>query len=235
MTELSRDERKFIDAARSEWGPSAPAPPSPLAIRQRLLERPWLARAGTTPSSARLGLALSGLGICAVAIVLASRLVVMTPSTTEDVGVAALPSPTAHVPESSPMPSIGIDALPDARSVDDSVPRTKTPKAKAAPARPVDTSSAPGAEEDPLAFELQLVRNAQQALREDAPAKALSYLATHASRFPNGTLRDERMTLQVLARCALGDVSTAREIKSELERLSPDSSHLRRLSNSCAR
>lgn len=236
MTELSPDERKFLAAARSEWGPSAPVTrPSSSAIRRRLQEKPWLARSGTMPSTTRLGLAFSGLGVCVVAVVLASKLLVVTPASVEDASSPSMPVATERASESPPMPSVNIDSLPDAPASEGAVRQGKTPKAKPSPIRPVDTSTRTTVEDDPLAYELQLIRSAQQALRDGEPARALPMLATHASRFPSGTLRDERMMLQVLARCSLGEVAAAREIKVELERLSPDSSHLQRLANSCAR
>ena len=87
---------------------------------------------------------------------------------------------------------------------------------------------------DTIAEEVALVRTAQRALRDGAPAEALASLATHASRFPNGALREERMTLQVLSLCATGDLAKARSVRAELERLAPASSHLQRLSCAAA-
>ncbi|AKU93661.1 hypothetical protein AKJ09_00325 [Labilithrix luteola] len=234
MSELSPDERKFLDAVRPEWGPRGPfTPPSSSDMRERLLEKPWLARSGATSTTARIVLALSALGVCSVAVVLSPKLVSRRGA--EEVNVTSLPAPTAHAPETPPMAAVTIDSLPDAPTNDQSLPSEKAMRAKVAPVRAAVSSTRPNDEVDPLAFELRLVRSAQGALRADDPGRALGFLETHASHFPSGTLRDERMTLQVLARCALGEVSTARAIKSELERLSPGSSHLQRLSNSCAR
>jgi len=216
VSELSPKELEIIETLRSEWGPTGAKPPSPEAIRARLADKPWLARpvpSRTAPRFVRLvGATMATVGLCTFGFV----------ALREDAKPAAsvaIEPPRAASP--SVEPTIAIESLPDAPPVATAVRAARKLGAEA--------------DSDTLAEELELVRAAQSALREGAPDRALRPLATHASRFPRGVLRDERMTLQALAHCARGDVATARALKSELERVSPGSSHLQRLASSCAR
>ena len=232
MSELSPKELEIIETLRSEWGPTGAKPPSPEAIRARLADKPWLARpvpSRTAPRFVRLvGATMATVGLCTFGFVAlredakpAASVAIEPPRAPSPV-VPSAPSPVAASSASpSVEPTIAIESLPDAPPVATAVRAARKLGAEA------DT--------DTLAEDLELVRAAQSALREGAPDRALRPLATHASRFPRGVLRDERMTLQALAHCARGDVATARALKSELERVSPGSSHLQRLASSCAR
>jgi hypothetical protein len=65
----------------------------------------------------------------------------------------------------------------------------------------------PRAEEasSPLAEELALLSTAQSALRAGNPSESLRIAAEHARRFPRGSMRDERLGIEALSRCALGE------------------------------
>ena len=91
----------------------------------------------------------------------------------------------------------------------------------------------PLAAEDSLAEEVRLLRDARAALDRDEPARALVSLDAHASRFPRGTLYEERLATRVLAMCALGRIDAARLAAQELERAAPRSPHLGRVRASC--
>ena len=224
MSELSPKELEIIETLRSEWGPTGAKPPSPEAIRARLADKPWLARpvpSRTAPRFVRLvGATMATVGLCTFGFVALRE--DAKPAASVAIEPPRAPSPVAASSASpSVEPTIAIESLPDAPPVATAVRDARKLGAEA--------------DSDTLAEELELVRAAQSALREGAPDRALRPLATHASRFPRGVLRDERMTLQALAHCARGDVATARALKSELERVSPGSSHLQRLASSCAR
>lgn len=234
MSELSPKELEIIETLRSEWGPTGAKPPSPEAIRARLADKPWLDRplpSRPAPRFVRLiGATMATVGICTFGFVAlredakpAASVAIEPPRAPSPV-VPTAPSPfTASSAAPSLEPTIAIESLPDAPPVATAVRAARKPEAEAE------------ADSDTLAEELELVRAAQNALREGAPDRALRPLSTHESRFPRGILRDERMTLQALAHCARGDVATARALKSALERISPGSSHLQRLTSSCAR
>lgn len=127
--------------------------------------------------------------------------------------------------------AVSVDALPDAPSP----PRTgRVAQKGAAQPRGADPAPSSSSSNDLLGEEIALIRTAQGELRAGTPEDALATLSRHASRFPHGVLRDERMTLQALALCERGDVAAARALRRELARTSPGSSHLQRLSSSCA-
>ncbi len=85
--------------------------------------------------------------------------------------------------------------------------------------------------ESTLSDELSLLAQAQQALRDGAPALALSHAAQHRERFPRGSLREERFGIEALARCAMGH--DASEVVAALARLSPSSPLLGRVRTAC--
>ncbi|MGH7440330.1 MAG: hypothetical protein ACRENE_31945 [Polyangiaceae bacterium] len=61
-----------------------------------------------------------------------------------------------------------------------------------------------------IGAETQLLRRADQALRNGDPARALDLLDEHARTFPNGVLAQERSAERVTTLCALGRSSEAR-------------------------
>ena len=250
MSDLSPEERAFIEAVREDWGPGSgrtPAPPAASAMQKRLADKPWLglppeslASKDTPTGFGRLfGATAATIGVCAIALVS-----VVTLQRSKHAAAPALaselslePPPTAPVPEPPApyvLPSVAIEALPDVPPTVRAAANPSRDGKKAGDRRP--GGDAPEiAARDLLGEEIALIRAAQGELRAGTPERALASLSVHASRFPGGVLRDERMTLQVLALCDRGDVDAARAVKAELERSSPSSSHLQRLASSCAR
>lgn len=241
MSDLSPREHALLEAVRAEWGPSGdavPPMPSPAAMRDRLADRPWLGDPPPAPGGARLGrlvtATIAAIGVCTIGVVALRGDATPPPSGALPAAtVAATVVATARPPREPALPaapSFAVEALPDA-----------PPVLRQGPARAAEqgqASSSPVAatrETDTLADEVALLHAAQGSLRDGAPDRALVSLAAHASRFPRGVLRDERMTLQALALCARGDVGAAKAVRAELERSSPGSSHLQRLASSCAR
>jgi len=99
----------------------------------------------------------------------------------------------------------------------------------AAPAPlPANARGASGLEE-----EVQLLREAQQAMREGHPDRALALVDEHARRFPEGLLRQERIAVRVLALCALGRTGQARRESEGFLRQWPASPFSTQLRASC--
>jgi hypothetical protein len=144
---------------------------------------------------------------------------VPSPRLPPDHGEARTPAPprALHKARAKPDPIRDVPADPASRMV---VPSAAVP-------------SDPPELGDSLAEEVALLREARTALDEgDAPG-ALHLLDAHASRFPRGTLYEERLVTRVTALCLLGRVDGARVAAEELERARPRSPHLTRVRASC--
>jgi hypothetical protein len=83
---------------------------------------------------------------------------------------------------------------------DPSADADRTRKAQASAPAPQPSPAATGT----LSLELKLLGEAQAALRAGAPERALALAAEHQARFPEGTMKEERLGIEVLAGCALG-------------------------------
>ncbi len=252
MSQLTPKERALFDMARKEWGPSASADRAMRAgIAERLRADPSRGMDAPGPSSAASGGSsvaallrspwgvMTGLAVVSLCVAFGAHGVGSEPtSQVANVLPPALVPPPALVSPSPasdsrvvPAPAdevetVAVAALPDVAQ--DVAPKKSQTAARTAPegtARPERSARV-----DSIAEEVALVRAAQTALRNGAPSDALTSLSAHASRFPTGALRQERMTLQVLALCALGDMVEARRLRAELEQLAPASSLLQRLS-----
>jgi hypothetical protein len=106
------------------------------------------------------------------------------------------------------------------------------------PAAPVETAgarvaerpraaSAPSEPRDRLAEEEALLEEARQTLSQD-PARALTLLHRHQSRYPNGELTAERMFLSVDCLSRLGKRSAAKREADALVERYPNSAYARR-------
>ncbi len=138
---------------------------------------------------------------------------------------------------SQPIPSIPVAALPD-RPLPraERPPRAHEPRpvAPAASAPEVVRSNETTKAADDLVEETRLLRAAQVDLQARRTGAAMRSLDEHALRFPAGALREERLTLRVLALCESGEIEAARRARAELDRSFPATSHASRLANSCA-
>lgn len=112
-----------------------------------------------------------------------------------------------------------------------------TPPTAKAPA-PVIVPVAPPAPvadtPDPLLAELTLLRQAQKALRDGAPRRALELADQHAKLYPGSQMSLERGALRVFAFCALGRKAEARALAGELLAAAPRSPLRTSLEESCA-
>ena len=84
--------------------------------------------------------------------------------------------------------------------------------------RPRVSEPAPAIDELPpsMQTEIQLLSFAQGALRDRDYDRALSLLADHASRFPNGVLALERDAVRAITLCSSGRVATGRDAAEAL-------------------
>jgi hypothetical protein len=64
--------------------------------------------------------------------------------------------------------------------------------------------------QETLAEELRLIRDAQQALSRQDTSRALAMLDEHSQRFPNGALSLERAAARLVARCQMGNNAALR-------------------------
>jgi hypothetical protein len=134
--------------------------------------------------------------------------------------IAALTIPRYSGPAQSPA---------ETRPTPSALPAAPAPRAEVAPLpveapSPAEVAAAPKthpssqkASLPPLAEEARLLKQAQQALRDGKPARALTALAEHQRRFPRGQLTLERSAARVQALCGLAKTAQAeREAKAFL-------------------
>ncbi len=141
------------------------------------------------------------------------------------------------LPEASPIipPNTPVARDPGVRSRRLQVVAERTP----APAPPPVPTAAGGETDnagdvDSLEAEMRFVREAQAALRAGDLERARRVVDAHASAYPAGVLREERLVLSVLLLCAEGRIDRARRTAEELVLAHPRSSHLEPLRTSCA-
>lgn len=138
--------------------------------------------------------------------------------------VAPLPSAEPAAPAAEPSPPPASVAPPTAGVP----PAGAAPRpASAAPKRP--PVPAPSEAPTPEDEELLLLDSAHQALRRGDAEGALASAQAHASRFPSGTLAQEREVIAIEALVRLGRVPEARERAEAFGARYPTSSHLVRL------
>jgi hypothetical protein len=125
-------------------------------------------------------------------------------------------SPRQPEPACAPLPSAtGTHHPSEATSAQvESEPQTKTEVVGAA---------RPASREEGYARELRLLQPARQAVSAGSFASALSSIAAHERRFPNGRLAEEREALRVKALRGLGRADDARRAAAEFRRQFPRS------------
>jgi hypothetical protein len=110
--------------------------------------------------------------------------------------------------------------------------------ASAGTARSAPVPSSPPAtaadRDDLLDREVELIRQAHDALRDGEPGFALAILDDHERRFPRGALAQDRDAQRVLALCALGRLEEARTAAARFLSGYPLSPHAPAVRDSCA-
>jgi hypothetical protein len=227
MSELSPETREFLARERHSDAPSA-------ADRKRIRERLMLelgaaaftAGAGVgavqqiaqqtpkvpSPSEAPASSqAAVGAKLLPAKLSLATKLVL---SSLVLGGAGALLWPSARpvastAPEVAPRVQLAVAPAPSQPLAEPAPPvvvaAAEAPTPAAAPAKRRSARPRPEEPSGSLADELALLSTAQSALRAGNPSESLRIAAEHASRFPRGSMRHERLGIEALSRCALGE------------------------------
>jgi hypothetical protein len=141
---------------------------------------------------------------------------------------AAAPSMLEQPAEVAPSPP----ARPSRRASDET-PRRVVARNADPPAAPPPAESKPDRLED-LRVEVDLLRQAKEATSGGDASRALALLEQHASRFPNSVLAPERRATRVLALCAAGQTTRARQEASSFLADYPKSPLAPRVKEACA-
>ncbi len=254
MRDLNPDLQSLVDATRDADGPR---PDDRERVRRALAAQigaaALLASTAATGSASAAG-ATSAVTVAATvttAASLSTKLAVVALLVAGGVGTVALtraarprvvtvtvPSVPDERPRAQPETSVGRSP---ASTI--SAPATEALHVDVAPARvavrPRREATAVAARvEQPappssLVAELSLLRAAQGALRSGGADHALDLLSQHASRFPDGALREERLALRVVALCDAGRRAEARVLGEEFVRGAPRSVLVERVRASC--
>jgi hypothetical protein len=147
------------------------------------------------------------------------------PERTAAAQAPAAPSETPEIGVQAPDPSAAAPAAPSAVKPS-AVKRTAAAGKKAQAPAPRAAN-----EPSPLALELALLADAQAALRDGQPERALALAAQHRERFPAGVLREERLGIEVLSECDLGRKDPAHG--AAFLRAAPDSPLATRVRKAC--
>jgi hypothetical protein len=108
-------------------------------------------------------------------------------------------------------PTLSVDALPLA------------PPEHAAPSSPTTTSA------DSLREEIAQIDKVRAAMRQGAPARALSELDTYRARFPRGVLQQESVVLRVQALMTSGQTAQAQSLGQSFLAHHPNSPHAEKI------
>jgi hypothetical protein len=224
--------RSTVDLLRALEPPKA----APAAVR-RALAKELTAMVATSGTRAAAGIGWLKLTVLSVAVVGAgggatvwslhrSPARTISPSHVE---VAGAP-PEVQAPSSADVDHAGSPMAPSENAEND-LPASAAETASANVAdrpHPSSVSSVPPAEpRDRLAEEEALLEQARKLLAQD-PARALTLLHRHQSRFPNGELTAERMYLGVDCLSRLGKQAAAKREADALVERYPNSAYARR-------
>ena len=248
MSELGRDARSLLDAARDGDEPGAD---DRQRVRTMVMRRVGVgaavvsasvvtattakgAVASTSSLLVKLAFVAGAISLAASGSVLAVRYVrhhatpttEPAPTTAVRVEIAAPPS-IAPVVGTAPPPLAPptVEEAPSANPTVIAAPIAIAPKTSAAP-----VVSAPPPDELPA--ELSLLAQAQGALAKGDGESALTILDEHAKKFPNGTLAQERNAARCIALCVAGRPDAIAHAKSFIAQ-HPDSPLISRIQRAC--
>jgi hypothetical protein len=233
MDELSSRARALLAEAQDGHDP-------PADVSQRVWQSVSADIAGVANIEAARALAHKGALVGKSSIFASKMFWVMAVIAGAGVGGIALRAPQLHDVRGAPIPSPSQSAetrnAADAPEITVPVPE-KNAANEVASATPPDTATArepaeqasahndtrrPGkreaAREDALLLEVSALRQASDMLADDRPGDALALLHAQEKRFANGTLRDERQALTLLARCTLNASATVRAARAFIAR-----------------
>lgn len=142
---------------------------------------------------------------------------------------AGLVSPIS-VPPPKHAPALAVVEAPEAETpvpaeVEHPAPAPKPKKRSKVAVEPADASAS-------LVEEVQLMRKISRALSRNDFRTAKQLLGRHRSKFPNGSLKEERDAASVRVACGLGTANAASKRKA-FERAWPSSIHAAAIKSSC--
>ncbi|MFO0588159.1 MAG: hypothetical protein U0441_11495 [Polyangiaceae bacterium] len=161
-------------------------------------------------------------------------------------GSSRVASPTDALASASPTGTLTAETPPiaatpaeavSAHTAPSSAPRgsVRPPGSAQSPATASSgTALADAPRDSALAAELSLLREVQDALRDNDAARADRWLNEHASRFPKGVLQEEREAARVLSLCLQGRKEEAKEAADRFLAANPRSVQSDRVRASCA-
>ena len=193
---------------------------APVATREQLLSRVEASAAAGTSRAWLAGLAVLLLGgVTVAAWPSASSQVDIRDTTAREPGVVTRDSaaePLAPVVVTQPMaPAVQDDpvAEPPAPEEPTVVVTPDEPEQAAAPVEGRRSKNAPKQGEDAPPTELELIARAKKALAAGKARSALTATREHATAYPKGVLVEERLLLEIEARCALGQTGRVDELR----------------------
>ncbi len=146
------------------------------------------------------------------------------------VPTAALPARVPQVASPGPwcpeaVPAVTAQAIPTKLAPTGVSSHTRSPAARTRAVPESAIAMVPSAEtvSDSLIEEQALIAAAQLAIRQGSPDTALTNLALHGVRYPNGQLAEERAALEVQALAAGGRLDEARVRAQNFQRQAPGS------------
>lgn len=250
MTELSKEARALLEAARDQYGPAA-------GDKARVLAKIKAAAAAPAPAATASTAATSGVAaklvVLGVAALIAGALVLRqtaeepakligneagpTKSTPERAKfVASESGPAKSAPEEraklDPKRSPAKSTAPDAAKF----VASEAGPTNSAPDSVVAIEAEPVIEAAPVVDppnELVLLREARIALRDGRAEEALALAATHERTYPSSALTEERLATQALAACTIGQYEQADRAIAALVERAPASEHLARIHRAC--
>ena len=146
------------------------------------------------------------------------------------VAPAAPKKVAAHTPRAEAAAPLKVEDLP--LEADEAPKRSGAPRVARA-AEPTEPAVEETKPEQHLEAEMQLIRAADAALRGGRTSEALSLLAQHAERHPQGLLASEREGLNLLARCQSGGGSSVKAAAERYVARAPRSPLAPRLRSAC--
>ena len=166
---------------------------------------------------------------------------------------AAQPYSTPKAPEALPAPIASPPNAAPGKEQNAAPAKEQNGSAPASPARPRQTSALPprvmgkaatvaptkanntvANNANALNQELMFLSRAQASLSAGDAARALALLDEHATTYPNGALREERMAARVFALCALGKQEEARAEAQQFVSMAPRSPLAARVRGACS-
>ena len=247
MDDLGNDARGLLEAFRADERPSdarrdaiwseLEASNAASRPRRKIPPMPRARTSGPTPVvSSRKWLPLGALAVAAALVLAVSRWVLVEQS--EQRIEDARPSEAVH--QLAPQPDEGV-AAPLQRSTASTSPQTQpeaseeivevaSTREEPKVSRPSTSTKARTPQEE---GELAIVEQAQRALREQRPDRALELLERHRRMHAHGALAEERELLRAQALCATGRLTEARALAAEFVAEHPASAYAGKMRRVC--